>query len=61
MGRRYGNGKQLDIWYLTEPMDSNYIPTKKEFKEISSFGILQGSIIFIESKQEKLKGDYLNK
>lgn len=39
-----------NIWYLTEPMDSNYVPKTKIFKESSVFGQLEGKVIFIETR-----------
>lgn len=39
-----------NIWYLTEPMDSDYVPKTKMFKESSIFGQLEGTVIFIETK-----------
>ena len=39
-----------DIWYLVEPMDSNYVPKTKTFKESSRVGILEGKVIFYEKK-----------
>ncbi len=42
--------KDDDIWYLTEPMDSDYIPKTKVFKESSVWGVLNGTVTFIESK-----------
>jgi hypothetical protein len=42
--------KEEQIWYLVEDMDSNYIPNKKRFLEKSKYGILQGEVIFIESR-----------
>ena len=39
-----------NIWYLVEPMDSNYIPKTKTFKESSTTGILEGKVIFIETR-----------
>lgn len=39
-----------DLWYLVEPMDSDYVPKTKVFKESPMFGILSGSVTFIESK-----------
>lgn len=41
---------EADLWILVEPMDSNYIPKTKIFKESSNLGIMNGSITFIESK-----------
>lgn len=42
--------KELDLWYLTEPMDSDYKPKTKVFQENSLFGVLEGKVIFVESK-----------
>lgn len=42
--------KEGSLWYLTEPMDSDYVPKKKTFKESSMYGVLEGKVIFIESK-----------
>lgn len=39
-----------DLWYLVEPMDSDYIPKTKEFIESSMCGVMEGKVIFIESK-----------
>lgn len=39
-----------DLRYLVEPMDSDYVPKTKVFKESSNLGVLSGSITFIESK-----------
>lgn len=39
-----------DLWYLVEPMDSDYTPKTKVFKESSLYGVLEGSVTFIESK-----------
>ena len=43
-----GDGNSL--WYLTEPMDADYTPKTKVFQEDSRFGVLEGSVIFIEGK-----------
>lgn len=42
--------KESDLWYLTEPMDSTYVPQLKIFKEQSSFGVWEGTVKFQESK-----------
>lgn len=39
-----------DIWYLVEPMDSNYVPKTKTFKESSRIGVLEGKVIFYEKR-----------
>ena len=43
-----GDGNSL--WYLTEPMDADYTPKIKIFQEDSRFGVLEGSVVFVESK-----------
>lgn len=42
--------KDANLWILTEPMDSDYVPKTKKFYESSSFGVLEGSITIIESR-----------
>lgn len=42
--------KGTDLWILTEPMDSAYIPKVKTFYERSDFGVMEGSITIYESK-----------
>lgn len=42
--------KEGNIWYLTEPMDSNYTPKVKTFKESSMYGAFEGEVTFIENK-----------
>lgn len=42
--------KEADLFYLTEPMDSNYVPKTKTFREKSNYGMLETTIIFRESK-----------
>ena len=42
--------KESNLFYLTEQMDSSYIPKNKKFRESSNFGILQSEITFVESK-----------
>lgn len=39
-----------DLWYLVEPMVSDYTPKTKVFKESSLYGVMEGSVTFIESK-----------
>ena len=39
-----------NLWYLVEPMDSNYTPKVKVFKESSMYGVLEGKVVFIESR-----------
>lgn len=42
--------KGSSLFYLTEPMDSDYIPKNKKFIESSSFGVWESKITFIETK-----------
>ena len=42
--------KNADLWYLTEPMDSDYTPKRKVFKESSMYGVCEGEVIFIETQ-----------
>lgn len=39
-----------DLWYLVEPMDSDYVPKTKVFKESSLYGVMEGEVIFNETK-----------
>ena len=41
---------QNSLWYLVEPMEPDYIPKEKEFIESSSWGLIEGKVVFIESK-----------
>lgn len=42
--------KQDDLWYMTTPMEADYTPQKKLFQESSSFGVMEGSVTFIETR-----------
>lgn len=42
--------KDNSIWYLMEPMDSDYVPKTKTFKEDSNIGVLEGTVTFVESR-----------
>ena len=42
--------KNNDMWYLIEPMEDDYIPKTKIFQENSNYGIINGSVTFIESR-----------
>ena len=39
-----------NLWYLVEPMDSDYVPKTKVFKESSVLGVMEGQVIFVENK-----------
>ena len=45
--------KEGNIWYLTEPMDSNYTPKVKTFKESSMYGVCEGEVTFIEHSTQE--------
>jgi len=38
------------LWYLTEPMPEGYQPTPKTFQESSGYGMMEGKVIFYESR-----------
>ena len=42
--------KSEDLFYLTEPMEENYQPKTKFFREAASFGIIEGTVKFVESR-----------
>lgn len=42
--------KKNDLFYLTRPMKDDYVPTTKTFQESSSWGVIEGSVIFIETR-----------
>ena len=47
--------KENSLWYLTEPMDADYEPKKNTFREDSNFGILEGTVTFVESRKAEVK------
>lgn len=42
--------KECDLFYLTEPMEPDYQPKRKTFKESSSFGVIESTIVFVENR-----------
>ena len=42
--------KESNIWILTEPMDSDYIPKTKTFYESSLLGQMEGKVTIKESR-----------
>lgn len=42
--------KENDLFYLTRPMSPDYMPVTKTFQESSSFGIMESTVLFIESR-----------
>ena len=43
-----GLGGQL--WYLTRPMREGEVPETYSFKESSSFGVIEGTVIIVETR-----------
>lgn len=41
--------RQDNLWVLTRPMRTNEVAETYEFRENSSFGLIQGKVIFVES------------
>lgn len=41
--------KDTQLWYLTRPMQEGEQPETSIFRENSAFGIIEGSVIFVES------------
>ena len=42
--------KEENLWMLTGPMDSDYIPKTYKFTEDSSWGLYEGEITLVERK-----------
>jgi hypothetical protein len=42
--------KDANLWYLTEPMEDDYVPKTKTFQESSVCGVMEGKVIFIERR-----------
>lgn len=42
--------KNNSIWYLVEPMESDYVPKTKVFKEQSNARMLEGQVVFVEKR-----------
>lgn len=42
--------KDNSIWYLTRPMREGEVPETYTFQEDTTFGIMEGTVIFKESK-----------
>ena len=43
--------KDNQIWYLTRPMDSSDKAETYNFQEESSWGLVEGTVIIVESKK----------
>ena len=42
--------KGEDLWYATQPPRPDWRPETKHFKEYSSYGVVEGEVILIESR-----------
>lgn len=42
--------KNNSIWYLVEPMENDYVPKTKVFKEQSNARMLEGQVVFVERR-----------
>lgn len=43
--------KEDQIWYLTRPMDSTEKAETYNFQEESSWGMIEGTVVIVESKK----------
>lgn len=42
--------KENDLFYLTRPMAPDYVPVTKVFQESSSWGVMESTVYFKESR-----------
>ena len=42
--------KDNDLFYLTRPMSPDYVPVTKTFQESASWGVLESTVYFKESR-----------
>ena len=42
--------KDENLWYATQPAGASWRPEKKVFTEYSSYGIVQGQVVLLESR-----------
>ena len=42
--------KDSELFYLTRPMSDDYIPVKKTFQESSSWGVIESTVYFVETR-----------
>ena len=42
--------KDDNLFYLTRPMSDDYVPVTKVFQESSSWGVMESTVYFIESR-----------
>ena len=43
--------KNSSLWYLTKPMKSEDVAENYTFKEDANFGVMEGTVIFVEHKK----------
>lgn len=51
-GQKFVNAtwKESELWYVTRTMRSNEVSETFTFQEKSSYGMIEGKVIFVESK-----------
>ena len=42
--------KDENLFYLTRPMADDYVPVTKTFQESSSFGVMESTVYFVETR-----------
>ena len=42
--------KDNNLYYLTRPMAPDYVPVTKTFPEDSRFGVIEGTVLFVETR-----------
>lgn len=42
--------KDNNLYYLTRPMTPDYVPVTKTLQESSSWGVMESTVIFIETR-----------
>ena len=42
--------KDDNLFYLTRPMTEDYVPVTKAFQESSSWGVMESTVYFVESR-----------
>ena len=42
--------RETGLWYLTRPMKADERPETLNFREKSSFGMVEGTVVFIETR-----------
>ena len=42
--------KDNNLFYLTRPMSQDYVPVTKTFQEQSSWGVMESTVLFVETR-----------